>query len=80
MVTCFERKLDQKKSKDIPIQTRQMLYLLKIGSLQELYNVIFHIVKSSFKLNQVDMRNDWEVLLISQKIPNNYLLAAPYTI
>ena len=57
-----------------------MLYLLKIGSLQELYNVIFHIVKSSFKLNQVDMRNDWEVLLISQKIPNNYLLAVPYTI
>ena len=57
-----------------------MLYLLKIGSLQELYNVIFHMVKSSFKLNQVDMRNDWEVLLISQKIPNNYLLAIPYTI
>ena len=48
-----------------------MLDLLKIGPLQELNNVIFHTVKSSFKLNQADMENDWEVLLISQKIPNN---------
>ena len=50
---------------------QEMLDLLKIGSLQELCNVIFHIVKSSFKLNQEDMQNDWEVLLISQKISNN---------
>ena len=49
-----------------------MLDLLMIGSLQELYNVIFLFVKSSFKLNQADIQNDWEVLLISQKIPNNY--------
>ena len=48
-----------------------MLDLLKKGSLQELDNVIFHIVKSSFKLNQVDMQNDWEVVLISEKILNN---------
>ena len=48
-----------------------MLDLLKIGSLQKLYNVIFPIVKRSFKLNQADMQNDWKVLLISQKIPNN---------
>ena len=75
MITCFEGKLDQKKLKDIPClaaQTiRQMLHLLKIGYLQELDNVIFRIVKSSFKFNQADMQNDWEVLLISQKIPNN---------
>ena len=48
-----------------------MLDLLKIGSLQELYNVIFHIVKSSFKTNQADMQNDRELLLISQKIRNS---------
>ena len=74
MITFFEEKLDQKKWKDISylaVQTRQMLDLLKTGPLQELNNVIFHTVKSSFKLNQADMQNDWEVLLISQKIPNN---------
>ena len=31
----------------------------------------FYISKRSFKLNQANMQNDWEVLLISQKTPNN---------
>ena len=53
------------------VQISQMLDLLKTESLQELYSVIFDIIKSSFKHKQADMQNDWEVLLISQKIPNN---------
>ena len=62
------------------VQIIQMLDLLKTGSLQELYSVIFDIIKSRFKHNQADMQNDWEVLLTSQKIPNNKLLVIPYTI
>ena len=68
----FWRKVRSKEMKRYTLmETRQMLDLLKIGSLQKLYNVIFPIVKRSFKLNQADMQNDWKVLLISQKIPNN---------
>ena len=63
-----------------------MFDLLEIGNLQELYNVIFYIVKGSFKLNQMgyaeteskqlatkiwSMANDWEALLIPQEIQNN---------
>ena len=71
---CFEGKLDQKKWKYISClaaQTKQMLDLLKIESLEDLY-VIFYFVKISFKFDQADIQNDWEVLLISQKIPNSY--------
>ena len=63
-----------------------MFDLLEKEPLQGLYNVIFNTVKGSCKLNQAgyaekeskqlatkvwSMANDWEALLIPQKITNN---------
>ena len=64
----------------------EMFDLLENGPLQELCNVIFHTIKGIFKLNHAgyaekeskqlatkmtSMLNDWEALLIPQKIPKN---------
>ena len=57
----FRRKVRSGEMKRYTLLDRtdqEILDLLKIGSLQELYNFIFHIAKSSFKLNQADMQND----------------------
>ena len=83
----FEGKLDQSEY----TLSIEIFDLLEKGPLQELCNVIFCTVKGSFKLNQGDMQkqskqpaikiwsmvNEWEALLIPQKIPNSY---CPYHI